>query len=129
MAVEETRTDLHPLCYEHHLEMKFVHLQPKRNISGLVYACPKPDCLIHYNGPVGYFVVSSTPRTRCPHHGLPMYLAEVQPRKRSFRLWRCPRLGCKASLTNEEDLVTAKYQRSLLGVSARRTRGKQMIGA
>jgi hypothetical protein len=129
MAVRETRTDLHPLCYEHHLEMNLVHIPPKRNISGFDYACPKPDCLIHYNGPVGYFVVSSTPRTRCPHHGLPMYLAEVQPRKRSFRLWRCPRLGCEASLTNEGQLVTAKVQRRLLAISARRTRGKQMIGA
>jgi hypothetical protein len=129
MTVEETRTDLHPLCYEHHLEMKLLDIHPKRNISGLVHACPRPDCLIHYNSPVGYFVVSSMPRTRCPRHGLPMYLAEVQPRKRSFRLWRCPRLGCKASLTNEGQLVTAKYQRSLLGVSAPRTRVKQMIGA
>jgi len=49
------------LCYEHHLEMKLLHIHPKRNIAGLVYACPKPDCLIHYNGPVGYFVVSSPP--------------------------------------------------------------------
>jgi hypothetical protein len=129
MAVKETRTDLHALCYEHHLEMKLVDIHPTGNISGLVYACPRPDCLIHYNGPVGYFVVSSMPRTRCPRHGVPMYLAEVQPRKRSFRLWRCPRLGCKASLTNEGQLVTAKYQRSLLGLSAPRTRVKQMIGA
>jgi hypothetical protein len=68
------------------------------------------------------------PRTRCPHHGLRMYLAEVQPRKRSFRLWRCPLLGCKASLTNEAHLVAAKYPRRLLKVGAPRIRGKQMIG-
>jgi hypothetical protein len=107
MAVKETRTGLHPLCYEHHLEMKLVDIHPKRNTSGLVYACPKPDCPIHYDSPVGYYVVSSTPCTRCPRHGLPMYLAEVQPRKRSFRLWRCPLSGCKASLTNERHLVAA----------------------
>ena len=128
MTVKEIRTDLHPLCYEHHLQMTPGD-QPKRSISGLVYACPKPDCLIHYNGRVGYFVVSSIPRTRCPHHGLRMFLAEVQPRKRSFRLWRCPLLGCKASLTNEAHLVAAKYQRRFLKVSARGTRGKRMTGA
>ena len=129
MAVKETKTDLHPLCYEHHLEMKPLDVHPKSNISGLFYACPKPDCLIHYNGPVGYFVVGSMPRTRCPHHGLPMYLAEIQPRKRSFRLWRCPLLGCKASLTNEGHLAAAKYQRRPLRVNAPRTRGKGIIGA
>ena len=107
LAVEETRTGLHTLCYEHHLEMNLVDIHSKRNISGLVYACPKPDCTIHYNSPVGYYVVSLTPCTRCPHHGVPMYLAEVQPRKRSFRRWRCPLWGCKASLTNEGHLVAA----------------------
>jgi hypothetical protein len=129
MAVKETKTDLHPLCYEHHLEMELVDIRPAGNISGLVYTCPESDCTIHYNSPVGYYVVSSTPCTRCPHHGLPMYLAEVQPRKRSFRLWRCPLLGCMASLTNEGHLVAAQYQRGLLGVNAPRTRGKRMIGA
>jgi hypothetical protein len=48
-----------------------------------------------------------TPCTRCPLHGVLMYLAGVQPRKRSFRLWRCPLSGCKASLTNEGHLVAA----------------------
>jgi hypothetical protein len=129
MAVKKTNADLHPLCYEHHLEMKVLGVLPKRNISGLVYACPKPDCLIHYNGPVGYFVVSSIPRTRCPHHGLRMYLAKVRSRNRSFRLWRCPLLGCKASLTNEAHLVAANHQRRPLKVSAPHTRGKRMIGA
>jgi hypothetical protein len=129
MTVEEARTDLHALCYEHHLVMKLVDIHPAGNISGFVYACPKPDCTIHYNIPVGYYVVSSTPATRCPNHGLPMYLAEVQPRKRSFRLWRCPLLGCKASLTNEGHLVAAPYQRRVVGVKAPRARGKRMMGA
>jgi hypothetical protein len=127
MSIEKTKTDLYPLCYEHHLEMKLLDVLPKRNISGLVYTCPKPDCFIHYNGPVGYFVVSSIPRTRCPRHGLRMYLAEVRPRERSFRLWRCPLSGCKAILTNEAHLVAAKYQRRLLKVSAAHTRGKRTI--
>jgi len=104
---EKARTVLHPLCYEHHLEMNLVDIYSKRSISGEVYACPKADCPIHYNSPVGYYVVSLSPSTRCPHHGVPMYLAKVQPRKRRFRLWRCPLSGCKASLTNEEHLVAA----------------------
>jgi hypothetical protein len=107
MTNKGNRTVLHPLCYEHHLEMNLVGIDSKRSISGLVYGCPKPDCPIHYNSPVGYYVVSLSPSTRCPHHGVPMYLAEVQPRKRSFRLWRCPLSGCKASLTNERHLVAA----------------------
>jgi hypothetical protein len=107
MTVKETRTDLHPLCYEHHLVMKLVDIHSRRNASGLVYACPKPDCPVHFNSPVGYYAVSSTPSTRCPDHGMPMYLAKVQPRKRSFRLWRCPLSGCKAGLTNEGHLVAA----------------------
>lgn len=105
MTVAKTRIDLHPLCYEHHLEMKLVQIQRKRNSYRLAHTCPKPDCLIHYDGPVGYFVINSTPGIRCPRHGVPMYLAEVQPRRRSFRLWRCPLSGCKASLTNERGLV------------------------
>src|SRR5260370_20663946 len=99
MAVEETRTVLHPLCYEHHLEMNLVDIHSKRNISGLVYACPKPDCPIHFNSPVRSSVVSLTPCTRCPHPGRPMFLAKVRPRNRTFRLSRCPLSGRNARLT------------------------------
>jgi hypothetical protein len=129
MTAVKTSSGPHPLCFEHHLEMNLVGMDSKRSISGLVYACPKADCPIHFNSPVGYYVSSSTPSTHCPHHGVPMYLAEVQPRKRSFRLWRCPLSGCKASLTNEAHLVAAKYQRRFLKVSAPRTRGKRMTRA
>lgn len=108
MPVVKYRTDLHPLCYEHHAKMKLVQIPSKNDISGkgtLAYTCPVPDCLIRYSGRAGYFVADLTPRISCPHHRMPMYLAEVQPRKRSFRLWRCPQSGCRASLTNEEHLV------------------------
>jgi len=44
-----------------------------------------------------------TPRVACPRDGQPMYLAETNPEKKAFRLWRCPQ--CHSSRTNEEDLV------------------------
>src|SRR2546422_2734193 len=52
-----------------------------------------PGCLIGFTSPIGYFVTQdgteierdSTLEVACPHHGLPMYLAEVKPQKRSFR--------------------------------------------
>src|SRR3989442_384772 len=116
MAIEETRTDLHPLCFEHHVKMRLVQILLKSDsypAQTLAYACPEPGCFIHYISPIGYFVSQdgtqierdSTPGVACPHHGLPMYLAEVKPKKASFRLWRCPQFGCNASRTNEELLV------------------------
>ena len=119
VAVVKTSTDLHPLCYEHHVEMSLVQILLRLLKSDvypaqtLVYACPEPDCLIHYNSPFGYFTTQdgtqiergSTPQVPCPRHGLPMYLSEVKPKKRSFRLWRCPQFGCNASRTNEDLLV------------------------
>ncbi len=121
VAVVKTRTDLHPLCYEHHVEMSLVQilLRLLRNdiypAQTLAYACPEPGCLIGYTSPMGYFLTQdgteierdSTLGVACPDHGLPMYLAEVKPQKRSFRLWRCPQFGCTASLTNEANLLAS----------------------
>src|SRR5271155_1827440 len=49
---------LQPLCYEHHLEMRLTQV-PLQTASEpahtLVYACPEPDCLVHYNSSRGYF--------------------------------------------------------------------------
>ena len=119
VGVVETSTGLRPLCYEHHLEMSLVQILLRLLKSDaypaqtLAYACPEPDCLVHYNSPVGYFTTQdgrqlereSAPRVACPRHGLPMYLDEVKPGKKSFRLWRCPQFGCNASRTNEDLLV------------------------
>jgi hypothetical protein len=78
----------------------------------LAYACTKPDCLVHYNILRGYFILTQNgntnetdmvPRVRCVHDGAPMYLADINPAKRGFRLWTCPQ--CGARRTNEEDLV------------------------
>jgi hypothetical protein len=97
-------TNLQPLCYEHHVLMRPVQILLKGEMypaPTLAYTCPEPGCLIHYSSPTGYFM-TPMPDVTCPHHGLPMYLAEVKPQDRSFRLWRCPQ--CDATHTNEETL-------------------------
>jgi hypothetical protein len=72
------------------------------------YACREPGCLIRYDGS-GYFIDSEDvkrlreevrPGVTCPNDQRPMYLAEVMPERRSFRLWKCP--VCNTSRTNEE---------------------------
>jgi hypothetical protein len=106
-APVKTSADLRPLCYEHHVEMKPVQILLERHIHPeptLAYACPEPDCLIYYTSKSGYFV-TSTPDVICPLHGLSMYLAEVNPERRSFRLWRCPQVGCEVTHTNDRLLV------------------------
>jgi hypothetical protein len=96
------RMDPSALCYEHHIEMRFgqVVLQSSgERTQILAYACPETDCLVHYDASRGYFITDQngngnelelTPNVRCPHDGAPMYLAEVLPEHRSFRLWKCP---------------------------------------
>lgn len=119
MDVAELRTDLHPLCYAHH-----IHMRPAQGLPNTVhfpgptavYACLEADCPIQYSRAIGYFTTPdgtqieqgySTPSVTCPHHGLPMYLAEVKPEKRSFRLWKCPQAECTATRTNEDFLVAS----------------------
>ena len=74
--------------------------------------CTEADCLVHYNIYRGYFMLSQNgntneldmvPSVRCPHDGTPMYLAEVDPDKKGFRLWICPQ--CEGRRTNEEGLI------------------------
>jgi hypothetical protein len=113
MASVQTRSEIHPLCYEHHNEMTPVQLRLKTRINGpksLAYACREPSCLIHYAKPRGYFMQPDgnqldeeiTPCVPCPYDGTPMYLARVRREERSFRLWRCPQ--CNVSRTNLEFL-------------------------
>jgi transposase-like protein len=40
------------------------------------------------------------PRVNCPNDGQLMYLAEVMPQRKSFRLWKCPE--CNQHRTNED---------------------------
>jgi hypothetical protein len=115
MPSNQIKRDLSALCYEHHIEMRFGQavLQTRgERTQMLAYTCPEPDCLVHYNSSHGYFMLSQNgnlseldmvPRVRCPYDGMPMYLAETNPEKRGFRLWRCPQ--CDGRLTNEEGLI------------------------
>lgn len=107
MSTGETAKPLHALCHEHHIKMRM------NGATDAEYACPQPDCVVRYTPAQGYFIAAKhgpfeldiLPRRRCPRDGQPLYLAEVDPAKRGFRLWRCPQ--CDASRTNEEDLVNA----------------------
>jgi hypothetical protein len=115
MPATQPSKELRALCHEHHAEMK-----PNQSLWNseddakhtLAYACTEPDCLVHYSIYRGYFILSQNgntneldmvPRVRCPHDGTPMYLAEVDPDKKGFRLWICPQ--CDGRRTNEEGLI------------------------
>lgn len=103
-----TRKDLHHvLCYQHHAVMLLEPLSEPAEKP--VYICREPGCLIRYNSTDGYFLHTEDartiqeelpPRVNCFNDERPMYLAEVRPETRSFRLWKCPE--CDASRTNEE---------------------------
>lgn len=78
--------------------------------KGPVYACREPGCLVRYDSAHGYFLDTedthtieqeTTPDVRCSNDGQLMYLAEVDPERRSFRLWKCPE--CNLSSSNSEE--------------------------
>ncbi len=80
---------------------------PTGPIEAIAYVCSESDCLVHYNTSSGYFIAAkegnrtdqgTTPSIRCPNDESPMYLAEIWPEYKSYRLWRCPK--CDKSLTN-----------------------------
>jgi hypothetical protein len=96
------------LCYQHHTEMLLGPLS--QLVRERLYACREPGCLIRYDTSAGYIIATDDvktieeermPRISCPKDGQLMYLAEVMPEKRNFRLWKCPE--CDGSRTNEED--------------------------
>jgi len=120
MPATQPSKELRALCHEHHVEMR---LNPSLSNSAgdatqtLAYACTDPHCLVHYNISRGYFMLSQNgntneldmvPRVGCPHDGTPMYLAEIDPEKGDFRLWRCPQ--CDGRRTNEEGLIGVASQ-------------------
>jgi hypothetical protein len=92
-----------PLCYEHHVEMRVRHIHPG---AGKATVCPERNCPVSYNSRQGYSIIigrretegNMIPRVSCPRDGRLMYLSQVKPEKRSFRLWRCPQ--CGESYTN-----------------------------
>ena len=101
MEIEKERgLDLQVLCHKHHVKLEPTSLgHEDQGAPGVVYACRKPACPVHYNSSQGYFVrrekgqVTQTDfvaHVMCLNDGMPMYLAQVQPEKESFRLWKCP---------------------------------------
>jgi len=81
-----------------------------------LYACREPGCFIHYYISQGYFIEPQDgnggepeikPGVHCPKDGRVMYLAEVRPERKSFRLWKCPE--CDAVHTNGEISRTAAF--------------------
>jgi hypothetical protein len=108
-----TRKDLRVLCYEHHTEMLLeCRSEPAETFP---YACREAGCFIRYISSQGYFIEPSQdgdrsepeirPGVHCPKDGRLMYLAEVRPETKSFRLWKCPE--CNAVRTNGELSSTA----------------------
>jgi len=114
MPATQPSKELRAFCHEHHVEMRLNRnpLNTEGYDPTLSYACTAPDCLVHYNTYRGYFILSqngitnepdTVPRVRCPHDGTPMYLAEIDLKKRDFRLWICPQCD-RRRRTNEEGL-------------------------
>ena len=127
MPATQPGNELHTLCYEHHAEMRlnrsFLNSDGDATQT-LAYACAEPDCVVHYSTSRGYFILNQdgnneldlVPRVRCLHDGTPMYLAEINPEKRGFRLWICPQ--CDGRCTNEEGLMGLASQDHLGGKNA-----------
>ncbi|PYU67464.1 MAG: hypothetical protein DMG49_18635 [Acidobacteria bacterium] len=123
MPATESSKEFRALCHEHHVEMRL----SQRLLNGagnpketLAYACTEPDCLVNYNIVRGYFLLNEkgstnelnmVPRVRCPRDGTPMYLAEIDPQKKGFRLWRCPQ--CDGRRTNEDGLTGEELEKAV----------------
>jgi hypothetical protein len=78
-------------------------------VETFLYACQKPGCFVCYDSAQGYFINKQdadtteqeiSPRVSCRNDGHLMYLAELRPERKSFRLWKCPE--CNTIRTNEE---------------------------
>ena len=108
----DTDDKLKVLCFEHHTQMRPAQILlqtggKSEQVSG--YLCEEPGCLVRYSSTRGYMAIAAdgsqlaaelTPKVTCPSDSRPMYLAEVRPEQRSYRLWICPE--CGKSLTNKE---------------------------
>lgn len=119
MLANQLVNNLRPLCYEHHTEMKPVPIvsgngNGTKPAQELKYACEQSGCPVRFTSTEGYFVAPHEtgqaekeilPLVRCPHDEAPMYLGEIRPEERSFRLWRCPL--CSTTSTNNHALATA----------------------
>jgi hypothetical protein len=103
-----TRKDLHVLCYQHHTGMLL--RPPSESAEGMLYTCQEPGCLIRFDISLGYFLdtkdaktieLEIIPHVSCSNDAQRMYLAEVMPERRSFRLWKCPE--CNQNCSNNEE--------------------------
>ena len=113
MAVEKTKRDPRPLCYEHHVPMNAVQFEKSGGpftTYSIAYACPVSRCDICYSARTGYIAAqvgdqskrAEVLKVNCPQDGEPMYLAEVHPQNASLRLWRCGKADCQGHRTIEE---------------------------
>ena len=126
MASEKERSGtgtgkhVHVLCFQRHTEMLANLLS--ESAQGVLHACREPGCPARYDSSRGYFIDGNsventereiTPRVTCSVDGQPMYLAEVMPERKSFRLWKCPE--CNETRTNEETSggLEKKWERKL----------------
>jgi hypothetical protein len=108
----QTGKDIKVLCYEHHIEMSLSRIFLKigrKSRQTAAYVCEEPGCSVRYNGSRGYFIITQdrtqiereiVPRVSCPQDGHLMYLAEIRPAQKNYRLWKCPE--CEMHRTNED---------------------------
>ena len=59
MPVGRPSEELLPLCHEHHIQSKLNQVlvtTGSERTPVLAYACPEPDCWVHYSSSRGYFI-------------------------------------------------------------------------
>jgi len=115
MSASQPSETVRALCYEHHVGMSLSQSLSnggENSWQTATHACPQTDCLVHYSISRGYFLPSQNghendleviPAVRCLDDGTPMYLAEIDPDKRDYRLWICPQCGGRC--THEQGLA------------------------
>jgi hypothetical protein len=114
MSFVTMRNDLLPMCPAHHVPLVpcVLWLKLDVNVSPKpCYACATPGCHYHWDVVQGYFTTQEGERIerdmkhwqKCPHDGLPMYLADFEAQK-SKRTWKCGQLGCTGSRATEGPL-------------------------
>ena len=119
MLAVQMKKGTEPFCYEHLTEMMPYGDDLPKVKTGTAYVCSVWDCLVSYNTLDGYFIAvkegdrveqSTTPSIRCPSDGMPMYLAEIRPEQKRYRLWRCPQ--CGMSVTNLESGEASRLRKN-----------------
>ena len=132
MPATQPSKQFHPLCHEHHVGMKVNEKIVKSNGKGAEsrsYICTESDCLVHYSKNRGYFVLNGNgkpnglemvPKVTCRRDGMPMFLAEVNRKKKSYRLWRCPQ--CNETRTSDDGLIDAASAEKYLAMAQGKTR-------